>query len=33
MKDPTKDLLRKGNSELSELGVFVWSILPNRQKR
>ena len=26
MKDPTKDLLRKGNSELSELGVFVWSI-------
>ena len=26
MKEQTKDLLRKGNSELSELGVFVWSI-------
>lgn len=26
MKEQAKDLLRKGNSELSELGVFVWSI-------
>ena len=26
MKEQTKDLLRKGNSELSELGIFVWSI-------
>ena len=26
MKEQSKDLLRKGNSELSELGIFVWSI-------
>ena len=26
MKGQSKDLLRKGNSELSELGIFVWSI-------